>query len=256
MRRSKPRPDSMTLIEHLTELRTRLIRATIALSITTLISVFFTPKLLEWLTLPMGNRHPVALHATETIIVYFKVALISGLVLAMPVIIYELLMFVIPGLTPKEKKFVLVIVPAASVLYALGVAFAGFIMIPFAVKYLQSFLASMITPTYSIDKYISFVTTILFWTGVIFETPLIMAFLARMGVISPKQLSGGRRYAIVLIAIVAAVITPTPDPVNMSIVMVPLLLLYELGVILARITYRPREHERTVKFLNEEASHG
>ncbi len=231
----------MTILEHLAELRTRLVRATIALVVTTLISVFFTPKLLEFLTRPMGDRHPVALHPTETIIIYFKVALISGLVLAMPVIVYELLMFAMPGLTPKEKKFVLVIVPAASVLYALGVAFAGLVMLPFAIKYLQGFLSSVITPTYSIDKYISFVTTILFWTGVIFETPLIMAFLARMGVISPKQLSGGRRYAIVLIAIIAAVITPTPDPVNMSIVMVPLILLYEFGIILARITYKPKE---------------
>ncbi len=240
-RRRRQRSDTMTILEHLAELRTRLVRATIALIITTLASVFFTPWLLEFLTRPMGNRHPVALHPTETIIVYFKIALISGLVLAMPVIIYEFLMFVMPGLTPKEKKFVLIIVPAASILYALGVAFAGLVMLPFAIKYLQGFLASVITPTYSIDKYISFVTTILFWTGVIFETPLIMAFLARMGVISPKQLSGGRRYAIVLIAIVAAVITPTPDPVNMSIVMVPLILLYEFGIILARITYKSKE---------------
>jgi len=230
----------MTLVEHLLELRTRLIRATIALVITTAVSVAFTSKLLEILVKPMSGRHPVALHPTETIIVYFKVALISGLVLAMPVIIYELLMFVLPGLTPKERRMVKIVVPSASVLFLIGVLFAAFVMLPFAIKYLEGFLASTITPTYSIDKYISFVTTVMFWMGVVFETPLIIAFLAWMGVISPKQLSKGRRYAIVLIAIIAAVITPTPDPVNMTIVMVPLLLLYEIGVILARITYREK----------------
>jgi len=230
----------MTLVEHLLELRTRLVRATIALLITTVVSIAFTSKLIKLLIKPMSGRHPVALHPTETIIIYFKVALISGLVLAMPVIIYELLMFVMPGLTPKERRVVKIVVPAASFLFLIGVLFAAFVMLPFAIKYLEGFLASTITPTYSIDKYISFVTTVMFWMGVVFETPLIIAFLAWAGVISPKQLSSGRRYAIVLIAIIAAVITPTPDPVNMTIVMVPLLLLYEIGVILAKITYRER----------------
>jgi sec-independent protein translocase protein TatC len=235
----------MTLIEHLLELRTRLVRATIALIITTVLSIAFTKQLIEFLIRPMSGKHPVALHPTETIIIYFKVALISGVVLAMPVIVYELLMFILPGLTPKERRVVKIVVPAASVLFLIGVLFATLVMLPFAIRYLQGFLASTITPTYSIDKYISFVTTVMFWMGVVFETPLIIAFLAWMGVISPKQLSSGRRYAIVLIAIIAAVITPTPDPVNMTIVMVPLLLLYEIGVILAKITYRERQKKRS-----------
>jgi sec-independent protein translocase protein TatC len=230
----------MTILEHLTELRQRLIKAVLALLIGTVISLAFTQQFLTLLIRPMGANHPIALRPTESIMVYFKVALICGLVLAMPVIVYQLIRFILPGLTDDEKKYLKVVIPGAAGLFALGVAFASFIMIPFAINYLQSFLADIITPTFSIDNYISFVTTLMFWVGIIFETPLIIAFLARVGLVTPQVLSGYRRYAIVVIALIAAVITPTPDPVNMALVMVPLIVLYEVGVILAKILYKPR----------------
>ena len=232
--------DKMSILDHLGELRDRLIKSVVALLVGTVLSLAFTPRLLEFLIAPMGGKQPISLKPTESIIIYFKVALVAGAVLAMPVIIYQFLMFILPGLTKEERKYLRVIVPGASLLFATGVAFATFVMLPFTIKYLQSFLADIIQPTYSIDYYISFVTTLMFWVGVIFETPLIIAFLARLGVISPKMLSSNRKYAIVLIAILAAVITPTPDPVNMALVMVPLLVLFEVGIILARIVYRPR----------------
>lgn len=232
--------DKMSILDHLGELRDRLIKSVVALLVGTVLSLAFTPRLLEFLIAPMGGKQPISLKPTESIIIYFKVALVAGAVLAMPVIIYQFLMFILPGLTKEERKYLRVIVPGASLLFATGVAFATFVMLPFTIKYLQSFLADIIQPTYSIDYYISFVTTLMFWVGVIFETPLIIAFLARLGVISPKMLSSNRKYAIVLIAILAAVITPTPDPVNMTLVMVPLLVLFEVGIILARIVYRPR----------------
>jgi sec-independent protein translocase protein TatC len=146
----------------------------------------------------------------------------------------------LPGLTKTERKSLRVIVPGAAILFATGVAFASFVMLPFTIKYLQNFLADIIQPTYSIDYYISFVTTLMFWVGIIFETPLIIAFLARVGIVSPQMLTSNRKYAIVLIAVLAAVITPTPDPVNMALVMAPLLVLFEAGIILAKILYRPR----------------
>lgn len=230
----------MSIIEHLTELRDRLIKSVLALLVGTAISLAFTPRFLEFLIAPMGDRQPISLKPTETIIIYFKVALICGVILAMPVIVYQMLRFVLPGLTEVEKKYLRIIVPGATLLFAGGVAFATFVMLPFTIRYLQSFLADIIQPTYSIDYYISFVTTLMFWVGVIFETPLIIAFLARIGIISPQMLSRNRKYAIVLLAILAAVITPTPDPVNMMLVMAPLVILFEVGVILARLVYRPR----------------
>jgi sec-independent protein translocase protein TatC len=230
----------MTILEHLTELRERLIKAVVALLLGTVISLAFTTEFLKILIAPMGGRTPISLRPTETIMMYFKIALIMGCVLAMPIIIYQLIRFILPGLTDAEKKYLIVIVPGATGLFAMGVAFAAFVMLPFTVQYLQTFLADIIQPMYSIDYYISFVTTLMFWVGVVFETPLIIAFLSRVGILSPTTLTKNRKYAFVALAVLAAIITPTPDPVNMMLVMVPLLLLYEVGVILAKILYKPR----------------
>ncbi|NLE75138.1 MAG: twin-arginine translocase subunit TatC [Chloroflexi bacterium] len=230
----------LTIMEHLEELRSRIVKAGIALIVCTMLSLTFTRYLLELLIQPMGDRSPVALRPTETIIIYFKIALISGLVFAMPFILYQMARFVMPGLTGKERRYLFVLVPAGTLLFATGVAFAGLVTLPFAIKYLQGFLADLVAPTYSIDYYISFVTTILFWIGLVFEMPLIIAFLARLGIVSPKFLSKNRKFALLIIAVLAAMITPTPDPFNMTLVMLPLFGLYEVGVLLARLTYQPR----------------
>ncbi len=225
----------MTLVEHLGELRGRLIKSVIALAITTMFSLLFTKQFLAILIAPMGESQPIALRPTEAIISYFRIALICGLVLAMPVIIYQLLRFVLPGLTRQERRYVFFLVPGAGISFAIGVAFAAFVMLPFAVNYLKGFLSDLVQPTYSLEYYISFVTTMLLWVGLIFETPLMMFFLAKIGLINAKQLSRYRKYAILVIAIIAAVITPTPDPFNMSLVMGPLWILYEIGILLARL---------------------
>ena len=228
----------MTIIEHITELRERLIKSVVALLVGTVLSLAFTTEFLKILIAPMGDRHPISLRPTETIMMYFKVALIMGMVLAMPVIIYQLIRFILPGLTEQERKYLKIIVPGATGLFATGVAFSAFVMLPFTIQYLQTFLSDIIQPTYSIDYYISFVTTLMFWVGIVFETPLIIAFLARLGILPPAVLTKNRKYAIVALAVLAAVITPTPDPVNMMLVMLPLIVLYEVGVILAKILYR------------------
>ena len=232
--------DRMTIIDHLGELRDRLIKAVLALLVGTVLSLAFTPRFLEFLILPLGGNQPISLKPTETVIIYFKVALICGAVLAMPVIVYQFIRFLLPGLTDTERKYLRVVIPGAAFLFALGVVFASFVMLPLSLDFLQGFLSYIILPTYSIDNYISFVTSMMFWVGIMFETPLIIAFLARVGIVSPQMLTSNRKYAIVLLAVLAAVITPTPDPFNMAVVMVPLLVLFEVGIILARIFYRPR----------------
>ena len=231
----------MTIVEHLMELRDRLIKASLALVVGIFIGVFFARRFLELLLVPLGASGKVqSLRPAENIMVFFKVALILGMVLAMPVIFYEIMAFIAPGLTKEEKRILMYIVPAATILFALGVVFGAFVMLPFTLSYLQTFLSDLIQPNYSIEYYISFVTNFTLAIGAAFETPLAIAFLARLGFISPKGLRSGRRYAIVVIAILAAIITPTPDPFNMMLVMAPLLLLYELGILLARVVYRPR----------------
>jgi sec-independent protein translocase protein TatC len=176
-------------------------------------------------------------------VTYFKVALMAGAVLAMPMLVYQTVQYISPGLQSGERKYVNIIVPGATFSFVVGVLFTYFVVLPFALRYLVSFGGNLVEAKWAIGEYISFVTTLLFWSGVVFETPLIMFFLARLGVVTPKFLSQNRRFAIIIIAVVAAVITPTPDPFNMGLVMVPLLVMYETGIILARIAYRERQQK-------------
>jgi sec-independent protein translocase protein TatC len=231
--------DEMALMEHLVELRDRLVKASIAVLITTAISFAFVNRLIDILTVPVGGREMLqSIEMTENISVFMRVSLISGVVLAMPVIIYQLIRFLVPGLTREERRYLWVIVPSASLLFLLGVAFAYFVMLRAAVPFLLSFLDIPVAPRPK--SYFGFAARLMFWIGVSFQTPLILAFLARLGVITPEALKKNRKFAVVGIALIAAAITPTVDPMNMLLVMAPLFLLYELGVFLARLTYRPR----------------
>jgi len=224
----------MTPTEHLEELRTRLIRSSIALVVTTLLSLLFAERLLKLLIRLAGNVRPVFLQPTEGFVTYMRVALLSGVGLAIPFIVYELLQFAAPGLEPKEKRYLYVALPAAAAFFLVGVAFAYWVMLPAALSYLAGFGRAIAEPTWAIGEYISFVTGLLFWVGIIFEMPLLVFILAKLGVVSPQMLSRNRRYAIIIIAILAAAITPTGDPFNMLLLMAPLLALYEISVWVAK----------------------
>ncbi len=225
----------MTIIEHLEELRGRLMKSAIALTVTTLFSFIFAKQFLQLLVAPMGETPPVSSSPTTNIVVFTKVALISGVALAMPVLVYQLISFIAPGLKPQEKRYLYFILPGATLSFVVGVAFAYFVMVPTALPFLKGFLSDVIEPNWFIDRYISFITSILFWVGLSFETPLLIFFLAKLGIVTPAALSRNRKYAILVIAVLAAIITPTPDPFNMILVMGPLILLYEIGILLAKL---------------------
>jgi len=227
----------MTIIEHLEELRGRLIKCLVALVVATAFSMTFTSQILRILIEPAGIK-PVFLRPTEMFLTYFRVALLAGVTLAMPVIVYQAVQFVWPGLKGNERTYLGLIVPAATMSFLVGVSFTYFVMLPYALRYLLSFGGDLVEAKWAIGEYVSFVTTLLFWAGVVFETPLILFFLARLRVITPQFLSQNRKFAVLIIAVIAAVITPTPDPFNMGLVMGPLLLMYEIGILLARLAYR------------------
>lgn len=229
----------MTIIEHLEELRQRLMKCLIAVAITTALSFAFTSQIMRILIAPAGIK-PVFLRPTEMFITYFRVALLAGTILAMPVIVYQTIQFIWPGLQHSERSYVRIVVPAATLSFVLGVLFTYFVLLPFALRYLVSFGGDLVEAKWAISEYISFVTTLLFWSGIIFETPLVIYFLARWRVVSPQFLSRNRKFAVLIIAVLAAVITPTPDPFNMGLVMLPLLLMYETGILLAKLAYRGR----------------
>jgi sec-independent protein translocase protein TatC len=224
----------MPFMQHLIELRNRLIKSFAALAVTTIASAIFTPQILQFLIAPYGSVLQT-IDPTENVSIYFRVAIMSGAVLAMPVFIYQLWKFVAPGLEQKETRYIRILVPGATVLFLIGAAFAWGIMLPSAIGFLANFQSDIFHTDWRADAYIPFVTSLLFWIGVSFETPLIIFFLAKIHVVTWKQLLKGWRFAIVIIAVIAAVITPTVDPFNMALVMAPLILLYFLSVFLARL---------------------
>lgn len=228
-------PAVMPLMQHLIELRGRLTWAVLALLITTGISFIFAKQVLILLIAPMGDSMPQALKPTESLGNYMKVALICGVTLAMPMIVYQIGAFLSPGLTKQEKRWLFLLVPGATLSFILGAAFAYFIMLPTAIPFLQGFMSDIIEQGWAIGEYLSFVTSLLFWIGLAFELPLFVFFLAKLGIVNVEMLTKNRKYAYLGIAVAAAVITPTVDPLNMMLVMAPLVVLYELGVILARI---------------------
>jgi sec-independent protein translocase protein TatC len=169
-----------------------------------------------------------------------KISLFTGAIFAMPWIVREVLMFIIPGLTKREQRSLVWIIPGATLFFLVGALFAYFVMIPAAVPFLLGWWADVVEQNWMVDEYVPFVTGLIFWVGVSFETPLIMAFVSRLGVVSAKQFLSVWKFAVVGIAVLAALITPTPDPFNMMLVMIPLLMLYFLGIFLSWIT-QPRE---------------
>lgn len=232
-------PNSLTLIEHLEELRHRLLVAVVWLVIAVVVSMAFGEKVVNFLTTPIGGVENLqAIEVTENVGVFMRVSLLAGFILASPIILYELLMFILPGLTKNERRYILFSIPLATIFFLGGVVFAFMVMLPNALPFLTEFLGVETTPRLS--SYIDFVTSLMFWIGVSFELPLVIYILARFGAVTSKSLLKYWRYAILAIAILAAVITPTVDPVNMGLLMLPLIALYFVSIFFAWIAQRRR----------------
>jgi sec-independent protein translocase protein TatC len=232
-------------VEHLIELRRRIFTVLGAFLVGAILAGIFANPILTLLTRPAAGVQLIVLRPTDMIWTYMEVILSAAAVVALPVLLHQTLMFIRPALeTPQEiavfRSVAIVGMPLVAFFFILGMAFAYLVMLPFGLRYLQSFGSDLAKPSWNIRDYFSFVLGVLLWIGAAFETPLIMALLARLGLVSPKAMSRQWRYAIVGIAFVAATITPTVDPVNMALVMVPLAGLYFLGVMMSRAVYRPR----------------
>lgn len=233
-------PDSelrMSFFDHLNELRTRLLWAFFAFITGTVISMFFADAVLRYLVSPYAERL-VVLGPTGSVVTYFRVALMMGGIIGFPIILYQILLFVLPGLKTNEKRILIYSLPPVMVLFLIGVAFAWFILVPPAVGFLAGFQTDIFRPEWTADQYIGFITALLFWMGVAFELPLVMFVLSLLGLVRVGMLIRQWRIAIVLSAVAAAVITPTVDPINMILVMGPLLMLYTISIGLVLIGQR------------------
>ncbi|MCK4962277.1 MAG: twin-arginine translocase subunit TatC, partial [Anaerolineales bacterium] len=207
----------LSLLDHLLELRQRLIKSVIAVAVASVIAFIFYEWIFYILKLPTEGLNLIYIEMTEMLGTIMKVCLITGIILAMPYLVYHGIMFVSPALTPKEKKYVYFILPWIALMFTGGVVFSYFVLIPPATKFLVSFGSGIASPEIRVGNYISVVARLLLAIGIVFEMPVITTFLARVGVLKPKWLSDHRKTAIIFAFILAAIITPTFDPINQSL---------------------------------------
>ena len=235
----------LSILDHLQELRQRLIKSVIAIAVASVIAFIFYEWIFYILKLPTEGLNLIYIEMTEMLGTIMKVCLIAGIILAMPYLVYHGIMFVSPALTPKEKKYVYFILPWIALMFTGGVVFSYFVLIPPATRFLISFGSGIATPEIRVGNYISVVARLLLAIGIVFEMPVITTFLARVGVLKPKWLSDHRKTAIIFAFILAAIITPTFDPINQSLVAIPLIILYEMSIWLARLVYKKPPVEAT-----------
>ena len=235
----------MTLIEHLVELRTRLVRAGFGVLLGLIVGVVLVipdgPVELVDIIIktfaPLDNPYPPiqAVTTPEQFSSFMGVALTIGIIIAMPVLVYQLLAFIVPGLTDRERKVLYISIPFVTLFFLAGIVFGWFITVPTAIRFLIGFSGSeLIQAQPTLSDFLSTITTLLLVNGVVFELPVIIYVLAFLGVVTTKQLGKYRRFALVAVVIIAAVITPTGDPINLLLLAIPMYLLYEVGVIMSR----------------------
>lgn len=231
----------MSFTGHLAELRKRLIISVIAVAIGFGVAYNYSTVLYTLLArplvsvLPKGQEYLVFTGVVEPFFIYLKAGFLGGVALASPVVLYEIWAFVAPGLYREEKKWFVSIVVFSLVLFLSGALFAYLVVFPFGFKYLLSYTTAALKPMLSMGEYFSMVTKLLIAFGVIFQLPLAILVLARLGVVTARQLVSWWRYAIVVILIVSAVLTPTPDILNQLLMAGPLAVLYVVGIIVAKI---------------------
>lgn len=235
-----------SLLVHLDALRKHLFRAALVLVAATVIAFAFASQIINLLAYPVGGIDAlVAIDPTEPIGTFMRVSLLTAFAVTLPYIILEIWLFIAPGLSRDSRIFGLYAIPVAVIFFVGGMAFTFFVILPQAIPFLVNFggITSQIRPS----SYIRFVTSIMFWIGIAFQFPLIIYVLARVGLVRAQVLIDQWRLAIVIIAVISAMITPTIDPVNMGLVMGPMIVLYFLGVLMAKIAERGRDRELSEK---------
>jgi sec-independent protein translocase protein TatC len=231
--------EEMTLLEHMEELRDRIIKSVLAIGVAFIAGVFLASPLLKRLQLEanaVGGFDVVS--PTDPITLYFKVALYVAIGFALPVIMWQLVGFLLPGLTGKEKRFLILSMPFVIVLFLLGVAYGFFFAAPRALTFLSSFMSDIYEWSPEGGEVISFFLTLMLGLGLAFQLPVVMFILAKLGAVTPQKMRSFRKYAVIILLVLSAVITPSTDPFNMAVVFVPLYLLYEAGILVSTLFAR------------------
>jgi sec-independent protein translocase protein TatC len=249
--------EKQPFLSHLEELRKRLVWCAIFVGVGFVIAYFFSERLFQVLVTPLKEVMPegdqlIFTNLPEMFFAYLKVAFITGLLAAAPFIFYQLWMFVAPGLYQNEKRYVIPFVVSSTILFVGGALFGYFVVFPFGFKFFMGFANEYVKALPSVKQYFSFSVKLLFAFGIVFELPVVIFFLSRMGVVTPDLLKRQRKYAILLTFALAAILTP-PDVITQCMMAGPLILLYEIGILVARIGQK-RKKERASADDAEEAS--
>jgi sec-independent protein translocase protein TatC len=246
-------PAEMSFFDHLEELRWRIIKAAIGVVIGMIIcwifidfimdDIFLRPITVLNRTLSLGQQpmHLQNLKPFGQLFLYMQVAIIGGVILSIPNILYQLWAFIAPGLMPKERKYVRSIVTFSSVCFFIGIVFAYYVMLPAALQFFAGFGSTTIQNNIAISEYMSFVVSLLLAAGVVFELPMVSWFLSKLGILKPEFMKKYRRHSIVVIFILAAFLTPGTDPVSQILLAVPLLVLYEISIWVSAWAWRGRQ---------------
>ncbi len=247
LRTMKKHPDSekMPLTAHLEELRTRLIRILVVLGVGFVVSYAFKEQLFDIITRPLRGSLPpnsfmIYMNLPEAFFIYMKIAFFASLFLTAPYTLYEIWKFISPGLFPEEKHYVVPFVITSSALFIMGILFGYLIVLPPAFAFFMTFSSDILKPMISFKEYISLLLKFLLAFGISFELPVFLFFMAKIGLVDAKMLSRYRRYAILAIFVAAAILTPTPDVVTQTLMALPMLLLYEVGIVAARFARKKK----------------
>jgi sec-independent protein translocase protein TatC len=247
--------DKAPLTDHLGELRNRIVYSLIAVIVTFGASFYFSEDLYRLLTMPIHNTvsfsinspfitfHPgqnpdlklIFIAPAEAVWMHIKISFISAFILSSPIIFYEIWRFIAPGLLERERKYAIPFVFTTTILFLLGSLFCFIIILPFAMNFLLTYKTENLQPMIAVGNYIDFCLKFILSFGAIFELPVMMVFLTKMGVVTPEFLAKNRKYSVLIAFILAAVLTPTPDAFNQTLMAIPIIILYETGILASRI---------------------
>lgn len=229
----------MSFWEHLEELRSRIIKSLIGILIGIIISAFFSDVIVNKILIVPAKKAGFVLQNLKPygqFMLYMQVVVISGFVLSLPFTLYQFWRFVEPGLLPNERKYILWIVAFSSLCFFAGIIFAYFVLLPVSLKFFAGFGSSEIQNIIAINEYMKFIIGLILASGIMFELPFLSFFLGRIGILTPAFMRHYRKHAIVVILIISAVLTPTPDAATQLALAIPLYLLYELSIFVVKLT--------------------
>lgn len=242
-KKSVNKEKKMPFLDHLEELRWTIMRSLVSVVITSIACYIFSKQIVDFLRQPAPEDFQlIYLSPTEGFMIYIKVSIYAGFVVAIPYIAFQLWQFIVPGLLEKERKYVPHIAFFTTVCFLAGAAFAYYLIVPFGLKFLLAFQTDYLSATIAIGKYLGFVVTLILVFGVVFELPVLAFFLSYIGLLTPEFLIKYRRYGIVIIFIAAALLTP-PDVFTQVMLAGPLLILYEVSILVTKMVRKKKQEE-------------